>query len=92
MMIIIETWLHLLIPDAAVQLAGCISYWQERSRDLVRAKENGFTIKMTGVLIAGLLLDTAVLILKPSQCHVGLSFYPERESVGTVTAVDIPQC
>jgi len=26
MKIIIETWLYLLIPDAAVQLAGCTSY------------------------------------------------------------------
>ena len=46
-MIITETWLHPLIPDAAVRLADRSIHRQDRNMDSVRAEEGDFAFMYT---------------------------------------------
>lgn len=91
MMTIAKTWLHMQIPNATVQLAGCTIYWQERNRDSGKRRRGGLCIYVHNEWCKSNIIDRYCSPDLDVMSIICRPFYLPRElTIVTVSAVYIP--
>lgn len=88
---ITETWLHPLIPDAAVEIAGRMLHWCNRNRDSGKCRGRGFCVYINKLCCNSSIIDTHY---SPNLKVLAVScrpFYLPREFIVVIViAVLIP--